>query len=175
MESIATEKKPFLFNPQDPKVNKFFKDASNNFKMKLLQLSRVPGAFWFRLKMEEVNQDKCIVSLPLSWRTKNPFQSIYFVGLMAAAEYSTALLVYSRVMMAENVKYIVKDVGAEFVKKASSRTFFTCDDPASIDEAINQAIITGEQHSVKLYSTGRLSSGEVVAKIHIAWTFKYKE
>lgn len=172
MESISTEKKHFTFNPKDPKVQKFFKDASNNFKMRLYQLGKVPGAFWFRLRVEYVGADKTVVSLPNSWRTQNPFNSIYFVGLLAAAEYSTAIFVYSRVMMAGNVKFIVKDVKADFVKKGNERTFFTCDEPKKIDAAVNRAIETGEQQTITLKSIGKKASGEVVSNVEITWTFK---
>ena len=140
--------------------------------MRLYQLKNVPGAFWFRLKVEHVDENKTVVSLPNSWRTQNPFNSIYFVGLLAAAEYSTAIFVYSRVMMADNVKFIVKDVKADFVKKGNARTFFTCDEPQKIDAAVNRAIETGEQQSITLKSIGKKASGEVVSNVEITWTFK---
>ncbi|MGK0388843.1 MAG: hypothetical protein ACI94Y_001575 [Maribacter sp.] len=172
IESISNQKKHFTFNANDPKVEKFFKNARSNFKMRLYQLWKVPGAFWFRLKVEHVGADKTVVSLPNSWRTQNPFNSIYFVGLLAAAEYSTAIFVYSRVMMADNVKFIVKDVKADFVKKGNARTFFTCDEPQKIDAAVNRAIETGEQQSIMLKSIGKKASGEVVSNVEITWTFK---
>ncbi len=172
---VETAKSVFKFDAQNAKVQKFFKQSRNNFLMRLYQLKSVPGAFWFRLKVEKMDENEATVSIPLSWRTRNPFGSIYFVGQMAAAEYSTALFVYSRILLADNVKFIVKEAKAEFVGRTSGRTYFTCDDPDMIDSAIQKAIETGEQQTVLLPSTGRLKSGEIVSKVWITWTFKHKK
>src|SRR5262245_44535674 len=42
------------------------------------------------LKVEVLDGYKCSVSVPYSWRTKNPFGSIYFAALSMAGELSCA-------------------------------------------------------------------------------------
>ncbi len=174
MELTATEKEKFVFNPELPKVKKFFQLARSGWKMRLYQLANVPGAAFFRLRIEELTPGVAKVSLPYSWRTRNPFKSIYFVGLMAAAEYSTALMVASRLQQASDVSFIVKNSGAEFLKKAENRTTFTCADHQIVDEAIDKALKTGTSVEVPFEVEGKSENGTVVCKVRITWSIKRK-
>ncbi len=170
--TVAQEQDKFVFNPELPKVKKFYKTALTGWKMRLYQLKNVPGAAFFRLRMEELKPEVVKVSLPYSWRSRNPFKSIYFVGLLAAAEYSTAMMVVSRLQQAANISFIVKSSSSEFLKKAKGRTTFTCVDHVQVDEAVNLALKTGKSVEIPLEAIGTSESGEVVCRVKINWSIR---
>ena len=61
---------------------------------------------------------------------------------------------------------------AEYYKKATGRTTFTCEDGELIAQTIEDSIATGEARSVRARSTGINEQGEVVAQFFITWSFK---
>jgi hypothetical protein len=63
---------------------------------------------------------------------------------------------------------------ANYFKKATGITTFSCEDGDAINAVINAAIATGESKLIKAKSTGRNKNGEIVAEFFITWSFKAK-
>ena len=53
---------------------------------------KLPAAFFSGVRIKEVGETKCRVSVPYKWFTQNPFRSTYFACLAMAAEMSTGAL-----------------------------------------------------------------------------------
>jgi hypothetical protein len=70
---------------------------------------------------------------------------------------------------------LVANMQAEFIKKAASRTTFTCEEGAEIEAAIAHAIATGEGQTVTVKSIGIQQNGEIVSRFSFTWTFKTKQ
>ena len=66
---------------------------------------------------------------------------------------------------------IVKNEGA-FYKKAVGKIMFSCKDGDKINEAVEQAIATGESVTVDCKTTGTNDQNEVVAEFNFTWSFK---
>ncbi len=63
---------------------------------------------------------------------------------------------------------------ASFVKKATGRIQFRCDQGAEIRTAIDQCINTKEPVTVNVYSQGSNEAGEKVADFTLIWSYKAK-
>jgi hypothetical protein len=70
---------------------------------------------------------------------------------------------------------LVVDVKAEFFKKASTTLLFTCEQGKDVANTIQQALQTGQAHTLTMISTGRLPDGAEAARVYITWSFKAKK
>ena len=145
-------------------------------KFKIFLFSKLPSAWFSGVRVKSIDENKCEVTVPFKWFSQNPFRSTYFACLSMAAEMSTGALAMGYVYkIVPAVSMLVVKTEAEYFKKATGRTLFTCEDGTSIKNTIEEAIITGESKSVIAKSVGRNSAGEVVAEFKITWSFKAKK
>lgn len=153
----------------------FFRLANHSFKFKLFLFTRLPSAFFAGLRIKYAEPQRCAVSIPYKWWTRNPFRSIYFACLSMAAEMSTGVLAMAHIQGRKPpISMLVTALEGNFFKKATGRTVFVCTDGAVIKDAIEQAVSTGEATTVKACSIGTSESGEVVAEFFITWSFKVR-
>ena len=155
--------------------NAFIKRISNPLQFKLFLLKKLPAGYFTGLKIETITADSCTVSVPYKWFNKNPFRSTYFASLAMAAELSTGALAMANVYGKNPpVSLLVIGLEASYFKKATSKTFFTCNDGQSFTNAVNTAIKTTEPQVVKAQTIGVNASGEEIARFTITWSFKSK-
>ena len=151
----------------------FIKLMKHPLKFRLFLLAKLPSAFFAGVRVKDMNEKQCAVTVPYKWFSQNPFRSTYFACLAMAGEMSTGALgmayVYKR---KPAVSMLVIIVQAEYFKKATGRTTFLCEDGEMFEKAIEEAINTGEPRAVKAKSTGRNEAGEVVAEMVVTWSFK---
>jgi hypothetical protein len=153
----------------------FTRTATNPFLFRLYLLTRLPSAFFAGLKISHLDTDTCTVTVPYKWFTRNPFRSTYFACLAMAAEMSTGALVMNLVYRRNPpVSMLVIHLEANYAKKATGRTRFTCTDGPAIQSAIQGALTTGEGQTVRARSAGTNASGDLVAEFYITWSFKVK-
>jgi hypothetical protein len=153
----------------------FSRTATNPFLFRLFLLSRLPAAFFAGLKITLLDTDTCTVTVPYKWFTRNPFRSTYFACLAMAAEMSTGALVMNLVYKrTPPVSMLVVHLEANYAKKATGRTSFTCTDGPAIRSAIETALTTGEGQTVRARSAGTNANNELVAEFYITWSFKVK-
>jgi hypothetical protein len=154
-------------------AEKFRGMVRNKLLFKLFMLKSLPMGFIAGLKVHEFTADKCSISVPYKWLNQNPFSSTYFAVLAMAAEMSTGMAGMMHTTNAKpSIAILVVGLEAEFVKKATGLTIFTCEDSNKILSTIEDAIASGEGRTVKCVSTGRSESGDVIAKFNVTWSFK---
>jgi len=159
----------------NPNSKKFIKIMKHPVKFRMFLFSKLPAAYFAGVRIREVDEKKCVVTVPYKWFSQNPFRSIYFACLSMAAELSTGSLAMAQLYKIEPpVSMLVVKVESEYYKKASERIRFTCEDGELFCQAIEHTIATGEAVSVKAKSTGINSKGDVVAEFLITWSFKAK-
>lgn len=142
-------------------------------KFKLYLLTKLPAAFFAGLTITRADMDKCTITVPYRWSTRNPFRSIYFACLSMAAEMSTGILAMGNVYNHNpRISMLVVNMEANFTKKATGHIHFTCADGPNIREAVERAKSTGEAQTVKVHSVGTNKEGETVAEFFIIWSFK---
>lgn len=146
----------------------------NPLQLNLFMLLKLPAAFFCGVRLSSLTHDEAVASMPYKWLTQNPFKSTYFACLAMAAEFSSGALVLLAVEGKPKVSMLVTDLRAQFVKKAVSRTFFTCADGAAIRAAVEKTRATGEGVTVTTVAIGRNAQGEEVARFDITWSLKAK-
>ena len=162
------------FNPDAPKVKKDIA-ALNSWQVHLYLLKNLPTAFWWGLRVVSCSPYRTIIKIPYSWRTQNPFRSIYFAALAGAGELSSGLMAGLIIRNTMKVSMLVTNIKVDFIKKANSETLFTCDEGIKIIEGVEKTIETGEPVEVTLNSTGVRKDGVEVARFQITWSFKRKD
>ncbi|MFT4095030.1 MAG: DUF4442 domain-containing protein [Niabella sp.] len=155
-------------------ANAFIKLAhSRSFKFFLLK--KLPAAYFSSVRIKNINETTCSVGVPFTWFTKNPFRSTYFACLAMAAELSTGALAMAHVYKRKPaVSMLVIKMEAEYFKKATDVTIFTCEDGLLFKNLIDKAVVTGESQIVTATSRGVDSEGELIAIFTIVWSFKAK-
>ncbi|TCZ68595.1 DUF4442 domain-containing protein [Flaviaesturariibacter aridisoli] len=156
-----------------PVNDAFQKLVRSKTRFRMFLLTRLPSAYFAGLQLRACTDTECVVEVPFRWFTKNPFRSTYFACLAMGAELSTGALcmqyIYGR---KPAVSMLVTAMEAQFFKKATGITQFTCADGAAIAAAIDEAMATGEGQIFTARSTGRNEQGELVAAFSFTWSFK---
>jgi len=144
-------------------------------KFRMFLLTKLPAAFFAGVRVREVDEKRCRVTVPYKWLSQNPFRSTYFACLSMAAEMSTGSLAMAHLhKINPPVSMLVVKVDSAYFKKATGRTSFVCEDGELFQKAIAETIATGEARVVKAKSIGKNKDGEVVAEFYITWSFKVK-
>ena len=134
---------------------------------------KLPLGLFAGLKLDHIDPYRCEVSLPFGWRTQNPFRSIYFAAQCMAAEMSTGALAMLAIESApHSVSMLVTGMSAEFGKKATERSVFTCENGLDVFNAINHTIETGEGIRQKMITIGRMRNGTEISQFTFEWSFK---
>lgn len=138
-------------------------------------LTKLPSAWFAGLRIEELAEQKAVISVRQKWFNKNPFRSIYVAILSMPAEVSTGILSMAALYKRNpSVSMIAVAMEGSFVKKATGKVLFTCSDGLQINEAVEKAIGTGEPVTVKCHSIGRNEQNETVAEFYFTWSFKVR-
>lgn len=143
-------------------------------KSRMFLFYKLPSAFFSGVRVREVDETKCKVSVPYQWFSQNPFRSTYFACLAMAAEMSTGVLAMTHVYKKDpRGSMLVTALQSEYFKKAKGKTVFTCNQGKDFEEAVNLAYTSGEPVSFQAESIGTNEKGEQVAKFLITWSFKF--
>jgi hypothetical protein len=151
-----------------------YRDVVNNkLLFNLFLLRSLPMGFIAGLRVREFTAERCSIGVPYKWLNQNPFSSTYFAVLAMAAEMSSGMVAMMHTYKSSpSISMLVTNLEADFVKKATGMTTFTCESGGTLLQAIEDCITTGEGQTVKCLSTGRSGSGEVIAKFTVTWSFK---
>lgn len=159
-----------------PRQIKLLNQLKNPLKFRLFTLLQVPAARIAGLQMEKIDGKECTTSIPFKFLNKNPFKSIYFAVQSMAAEFSTAALALLELKRyQESVAFIVVNIEGEFSKKATGKTFFTCEMGEEFKSAIQKTIETGEAVTVRAKTIGKMKDGTEVSTFYFTWSFKKRD
>ena len=160
-------------NPLNKKAFDYQRRMTNPIVFWLAMLVKLPSAIFWRLRIKALNAEKCQVSIPYFWRSQNPFKSIYFAALAGAAELSTGALCQLALAGKGAFSMLVVDFRAEYYKKANTKITFTCEQGTELFHLIDELKV-GDTNQLTMISEGKNSSGELVAKFYVTWSFKRK-
>ncbi len=104
-----------------------------NLYLRAFGTLKVPLLGWVGPQVLEVSDERCVIQIPLSRRTKNHLNSLYFAVLAAGADCAGGLIAMRLIESSgEPVSLVFKDFHAEFLKRADGDTVFTCADGVAI-------------------------------------------
>ena len=145
----------------------------NPVKFRLFLLRKLPPAFFSGVRIREMDEQHRVVTVPFKWLTQNPFRSTYFASLSMAAEMSTGALAMAHIYKrSPAISMLVVRVDSQYMKKATGKTKFTCNDGSALRSVIEKAVSSGEAQSFAARSVGINEAGETVAEFLITWSFK---
>lgn len=156
-------------------IQEFITLMKHPLKSRFFLLMKLPAAFFSGVRIMEVTEKHCKVTVPYKWFTRNPFRSTYFACLAMAAELSTgALAMMHLYKRTPSVSMLIVKMESTYLKKATNITTFSCEDGQALREIIERAITTGEAQTIVTRSSGFNEQGESVAEFLFTWSFKVK-
>lgn len=136
---------------------------------------KLPSAFICGVRVKQIDENKCVTSVKHRWINQNPFNSMYFAVQAMAAELSTGALVMLQVQKSgKNISMLVANNKSNFSKKAIGRITFLCNDGSLAEQAIQEAIATGEGQTFWMKSIGTNEKGEQVSEMDFEWSVRGK-
>ncbi|MDE3250205.1 MAG: thioesterase, partial [Bacteroidota bacterium] len=127
------------------------------------------------VRLQSLSEEQATVRVPYKWFSQNPFKSTYFACLAMAGEMSTGLLAMMHVYKRNPpVSMLVVKLEAQYFKKATGMTWFTCNDGKAMVDTIEKALATGEGQTITAVTHGLNSAGEKIADFYVTWSFKAK-
>jgi hypothetical protein len=136
---------------------------------------KLPSAFLCGIRVKQIDENKCVVTVKHRWINQNPFNSMYFAVQAMAAELSTGALVMLEIQKSgKKISMLVANNKSNFSKKATGRITFICNDGALAAQAIQEAIATGEGQTFWMKSIGTNEKGEQVSEMDFEWSVRTK-
>ncbi len=136
---------------------------------------KLPSAFWCGVRVKQIDNEQCTVSVKHRWINQNPFNSMYFAVQAMAAELSTGALVIAQIKNSgKNISMLVANNKSNFTKKATGRITFVCKDGHLIADAISKTIATGEGQTFWMKAIGTNEKGVQVSEMDFEWSIKLK-
>lgn len=136
---------------------------------------KLPSAFWCGVRVKEISDLKCVVTVKHSWINQNPFNSMYFAVQAMAAELATGAMVINQIKESgKKISMLVSNNKSNFSKKATGRITFTCNDGHLIHDAIHKTIATSEGQTFWMKSIGVNENGDQVSEMDFEWSVRVK-
>lgn len=136
---------------------------------------KLPSAFICGVRVKQIGENKCVVTVKHRWINQNPFNSMYFAVQAMAAELSTGALVMLQIQESgKKISMLVANNKSNFSKKATGRITFVCNDGALAAQAIQEAIASGEGQTFWMKSIGTNEKGEQVSEMDFEWSVRTK-
>lgn len=136
--------------------------------LKVMPMGTIAG-----LKIIELDDDQCKVTVPYSHINKNPFNTTYWAVLGMAAEMASGAMVQMFThKISPSVSMFVTGCDAKFVKRAVGVTTFICNDGQLISETIKKAIDTKEPQTVQSNVKGYDKDNVLLVDFNFEWSLK---
>jgi len=147
--------------------------------VRLWALRNVFFLFMASPKIVELTNDRCVVRVPLNWRTRRrDIHAMYLGTLCMGADVAAGLIAFKLVAeRRERVNFIFKDLKAEFLKRAEDDVVFTNSDGAVIQDLMRRTLETGERQEATVHVIATVPTklgDEPVAKFELTLSLKKK-
>jgi hypothetical protein len=145
--------------------------------VRLWSLQNVFLLWLIRPQIVELSADRCVVRVPLNWRTRRrDIGAMYLGTLCMGADVAAGLIAFNLVRQrGERASFIFKDLRAEFLKRAEDDVHFTNDDGQVIQELLRRTFETGERQEATVHVTATVPSvlgNEPVARFELTLSMK---
>ena len=141
-------------------------------------LTKVPLIFFVAPSVIRLDNEQCIVKIPLNRRTKNHLNSMYFGVLAPGADLAGGLVAMKEISESKkNVALSFKDFHAEFLKRAEGDVHFVCTQIPEIKKFVGEVISSGERMNfpVNIEAIVPKHGNEIVAKFTLTLSLKLKK
>lgn len=120
-----------------------------NLFLQFFGFTRIPLIWYVGAKLIEMSENRTVIFIPLSRRTKNHLGSMYFGALAIGADVTGAWLAFDRLRAGnERISVVFKDMQGEFLRRADGDVHFVCEDGLAVYEALNETVRTKQRVNV---------------------------
>jgi len=145
-------------------------------KMNTYLFFKIPSAYFSGVRVSKISENEIQATVKYSWRSMNPFKSIYWAVQGMASELVTGILVMKHIAESkQNISMLVTYQTANFYKKARGRITFSCIDEEKIAKAVTETIKTKEGQTFDLIAEGFDEQGDMVSSFMYQWSIKVKK
>ena len=146
------------------------------FKYNFFLFKDLPSAWLCGVRVRDLNDKKCIISVRHNWFNSNPFKSLYWAVQGMASELATGLAIIDFANKNKlKISMLVISNESKFLKKAKGLILFECDQVGAVKKTLSSLSKNKSTDKIKLKSTGYDESGDVVSEFVYEWSFKLKE
>ena len=147
--------------------------------VRLWSLQNVFLLWLVRPKIVELNENRCIVRIPLNWITRRrDIHAMYLGTLCMGADVAAGLIAFDLVAKKKTrINFIFKDIKGEFLKRAEGDVTFTNNDGPLIQDLIRRALESGERQEATVHVVATVPEklgDEPVAKFELTLSVKKK-
>lgn len=104
-------------------------------------LTKIPTLAWLLPHVEEMDKERVVLRIPLSWRSRNHLKSMYFGALCAGADVAAGMVAMQAIAKSgKRIDFVFKDVNAKFLKRAEGDVFFTCEAGSRVRALVEKAV-----------------------------------
>ena len=147
-----------------------------NLRLRLFALLKIPLLFFCRPRIVAIDEERCVVRIPLKRRTRNHLNSMYFGALAVGADLCCGLLALEQARrQGFKVSLIFKSLQCDFLKRAEGHVHFTCVEGRAVREMLDETMRTGERvtREIPIQATvPSISETEPVAQFVLALCLK---
>ena len=146
------------------------------FKYNFFLFKDLPSAWLCGVRVKDLNDKKCVISVRHNWFNSNPFKSLYWAVQGMASELATGLAIIDFANKNKlKLSMLVISNESKFLKKAKGLIRFECDQVNVLKKTLSSLSKNKTTDKIKLKSTGYDESGDVVSEFIYEWSFKLKE
>jgi acyl-coenzyme A thioesterase PaaI-like protein len=155
------------------------KKYQDNALLKMFGIGKIPMLFFLGPKVVCAEDEKVEIQIPLSWRSKNHLNSMYFGALAAGADLAGGFAAMKKIFaIGKEFSLVFKDFEAQFLKRAHGDVHFTCIQGREIEALLEKALETKERENLGLDIVATVPSEsevEPVATFKLTLSVKLKE
>lgn len=148
--------------------------------VRLWSLKNVYLLFFVKPSIIEINEKRCVVRIPLNWRTRRrDIHAMYLGVLCMGADVAAGLIAFMAVAKQKaRVSFIFKDMKSEFLKRAEDHVVFTNEDGAVIQDLIRRTLESGQREEATVHVTATVPTklgDEPVARFELTLSLKRRD
>lgn len=127
-------------------MDTFSQRFKNTAFVRLFAFWKIPLLWWVQPTVIEMSENRTELKIPLTRRTKNHLNSMYFGALGIGAEVAIAAIAVKTIADSKKpVDFLFKDFSGKFLKRGDGDVHFICDQGQAVKALIHKAIASGER------------------------------
>ncbi|MCK5688803.1 DUF4442 domain-containing protein [Myxococcota bacterium] len=135
-------------------------------------LRKIPMIAFAAPVVEELDDERCVIRIPLNRRTRNHLNSMYLGTLTVGADLACGLLADAKIRRANRkISLVFKDMKAEFLKRPDGDVRFVCEEGDKIGKELDITEATGERRNIPSTILAKVGD-EVVARFVLTLSVK---
>lgn len=114
--------------------------------LRFFGFTKIPMLYYCRPTVLELNDERVVMKIPLTRRTRNHLGSMYFGALCVGADAAGGLIAMNGVRKSKkNISLVFKDMSVRFLKRAEGDVVFTCTQGRAIGALVRAAVESAER------------------------------